>query len=77
MLSLGTGVRVDYRLLDSSPPAEISLAKLLADLQAIGITFTTKLEQNASRLEKMASEARQKAGSKVMTSKSGDMPKQP
>ena len=57
----GKGDRVDYRLLVSSPPAPITLAKLLADLQAIGITFSSKLEQNAAKLESMGREARQKA----------------
>jgi P4 family phage/plasmid primase-like protien len=57
----GRGNRVDYRLLDSSPPATISLAKLLADLQAIGITFSSKLETNAEKLESKVKEARQRA----------------
>ena len=56
----GKGDRVDYKLLDSSPPATIALAKLLADLQAIGITFSSKLEQNAVKLEGMATKARQR-----------------
>ncbi len=57
---LEDGTRADYKILDSSPPAEISLAKLLADLQGIGITFS-KLEQNAAKLESNAREARQKS----------------
>ncbi len=57
---LESGERVDYKMLDSSPPATIILAKLLADLQSIGITFSSKLEQNAARLESIASKARQK-----------------
>jgi hypothetical protein len=57
---LEDGMRADYKLLDSSPPAGISLEKLLADLQSIGITFASKLEQNAARLESIASKARQK-----------------
>lgn len=56
----GKGDRVDYSLLDSSPPAPITLAKLLADLQSIGITFSSKLEQNTTRLESTGREARQK-----------------
>ncbi len=52
--------RVDYRLLDSSPPATITLADLLQGLQAIGITFSSKLEQNAAKLESNRREARQK-----------------
>jgi P4 family phage/plasmid primase-like protien len=60
----GKGDRVDYKLLDSSPPAEISLAKLLADLLVIGITFsekpkTSRLEANAAKLEDMGKKARQ------------------
>jgi hypothetical protein len=58
--TLEDGTRADYKLLDSSSPANISLAKLLADLQTIGISFNSKLEQNAARLENMASKARQK-----------------
>jgi len=54
------GQRVDYKLLDPSPPAEVSLAKLLADLQAIGITFSSKLEANAAKLEDIGTQARQK-----------------
>ena len=46
--------------MDSSSPAEVSLVKLLTDLQSIGVTFANKLEQNASRLERMVSEARRK-----------------
>lgn len=57
---LEDGTRADYRLLDSSPPATITLAKLLSDLQAIGITFSTKLEQNAAKLEGMGKKARQR-----------------
>ena len=61
----GKGNRVDYKLLDSSPPAEISLAKLLADLQSNGITFSEKkkeyrLEANAEKLKSKAKEARLK-----------------
>lgn len=58
--TLEDGSRADYRLLDSDPPAEISLAKLLADLQANGITFRSRLEKNTAKLEKMAREAKQR-----------------
>jgi len=58
--TLEDGSRADYRLLDSTPPAEISLKKLLADLQNIGIAFSSRLEENSQRLENMAKEARQK-----------------
>ena len=58
-VSPGKGVRVDYKLLQDVPPAEISLTKLLADLQALGITFSSKLEANADRLEDMGKKARQ------------------
>jgi hypothetical protein len=51
------GQRVDYILLDPSPPVEISLSKLLADLQARGITFS-KLESNAAKLENMVAKVR-------------------
>lgn len=61
----GKGDKVDYKLLDSSPPAEISLAKLLAALQSIGITFTEKpktsrLEANAAKLEDISKKAHQR-----------------
>jgi len=58
--TLEDGTRVDYKLLDSSPPATISLTKLLADLQSIGVAFSSKLEQNAARLENACQEARKK-----------------
>ena len=74
--TLEDGARADYILLDSSSPAEVSLVKLLDDLQAIGIAFTTKLEQNASRWRRWRRRPARN-GLKVMTSKSGDMPKQP
>ncbi len=57
---LESGERVDYNMLDPCPPATISLVKLLDDLQAIGITFSSRLDENASRLESMATTARQK-----------------
>ena len=58
--TLEDGSRADYKLLDSSPPAEIPLKKLLEDLRVIGVTFSSKLEQNAAKLESMAKEVRQK-----------------
>lgn len=57
---LEDGQRADYKLLDSSPPASISLAKLLADLQALGIAFSSKLASNAAKLEDIGKKARQK-----------------
>lgn len=59
--SLEDGSRADYKLLDSSPPAEIRLSDLLEGLQVIGLTFTSKLEVNAVKLEQRVKEARQKA----------------
>jgi len=53
------GQRVDYRLLAAVPPARISLKWLLQELQKVGISFSSRLEQNASKLECMAREARQ------------------
>jgi len=63
--TLEDGTRADYKMLDSSPPATINLAKLLADLQAIGITFDktqkkSRLDANAVRLGSMASKDRQR-----------------
>ena len=58
--TLEDGTRADYKLLSSEPPAEISMIKLLADLQAIGITFSSKLEANAAKLEEIGKKARQK-----------------
>jgi len=65
--TLEDGSRADYKLLDSSPPAEISLDQLLSDLLEIGIVFSekpkkkeSKLEANVNRLENMGREARQK-----------------
>jgi hypothetical protein len=62
---LEDGTRADYKMLESIPPATISLAKLLADLQAIGITFEKKqkasrLEANAAKLESIDKKANQK-----------------
>jgi len=62
--TLEDGARVEYRLLNGSPPAEISLRGLLGELQGLGITFSEKekprLEENAAQLESMAREGRQK-----------------
>ncbi len=65
--TLEDGSRADYKLLDSSPPAEISLDQLLSDLLEIGIVFSekpkkkeSKLDANVNRLENMGREARQK-----------------
>lgn len=57
---LEDGQRADYKLLDSSPPASISLAKLLADLQALGIAFSSKLASNAAKLEDVGRKAHQR-----------------
>jgi putative DNA primase/helicase len=55
----GKGDRVDYKLLNSRSPADITLAKLLTDLQAIGITFSSKLDTNAAKLEALVKKAHQ------------------
>jgi len=39
---LEDGKRADYKMLQETPPAEISLEKLLSDLEALGITFSEK-----------------------------------
>jgi P4 family phage/plasmid primase-like protien len=57
--NLEDGTRADYKLLSSEPPTEISMVKLLADLQSIGVTFSSKLEANAAKLEEMGKKARQ------------------
>lgn len=57
---LDDGSRADYKMLDSSPPALINLSDLLEGLQAIGLTFSSKLEANVTKLESMATEARQR-----------------
>ena len=54
------GQRVDYKMLREIPPAEISLAWLLSELQRLGIKFSSKLDKNASKLESVVKEARQK-----------------
>ena len=45
---LESGERVNYKMINSRLPATISLEKLLAGLQAIGITFSSKLESRSS-----------------------------
>lgn len=57
---LEDGTRAAYKLLHDVPPAEIGLASLIADLQAIGVSFTSKLESNAERLEDMGKKAHQR-----------------
>lgn len=53
------GQRVDYRILAEVPPARVGLKWLVQELQKAGISFSSRLEQNASKLECMAREARQ------------------
>jgi hypothetical protein len=55
-----TTVRADYKLLNGSPPAEISLAGLLSELQRIGITFNSKLDSNATKLAGIVKESRKR-----------------
>jgi len=57
---LEDGTRADYIIWDPNPPATISLATLLSDLQEIGITFRSKLEVNAATLEDNGKRARQR-----------------
>ena len=57
---LEDGTRADYDMWLTYPPAEISLAKLLADLQAIGITFSSKRDVNAAKLEDIGKKANQR-----------------
>ena len=54
------GQRADYKLLQEIPPAEIPLAWLLSELQTIGITFSSKLDSKAAKLECIGQKARQK-----------------
>lgn len=49
--TLDDGSRADYKLLDSTPPAEISLDQLLSDLLKIGIVFSKIPKKKESRLE--------------------------
>jgi hypothetical protein len=62
--TLEDGTRAEYKFLDSSPPAEISLEGLLQELQQIGITFSEKekprLEENVARLEEKKQTHQQK-----------------
>jgi hypothetical protein len=60
---LEDGRQTTYKLLDSSPPAEISLKWLLKELQKLGITFSEgkkkpDLEANAQKLQDMAREGK-------------------
>jgi len=59
-VSPGKGDRVDYKMLNVSPLAWISLEKLLADLLALGITFSSRLDANAEKLEGMGKKDRQR-----------------
>ncbi len=52
--------RVDYMLLDGRPPATISLVWLVGILKAAGISFSSKLDQNAAKLEALGKEQQQK-----------------
>lgn len=54
------GQRVDYRMLEDVPPAEISLDWLLSELQRLGITFSSKRESNTEKLEEIVKKSRQK-----------------
>ena len=58
--TLEDGTRVDYRLLQDTPPAEISLEKLLGDLQNLSITFSSKLDANAAKLGNLGKKVRQR-----------------
>jgi hypothetical protein len=46
------GQRADYRMIQDIPPTPISLAKLLEDLQGLGITFSTRTNVDAENLSK-------------------------
>lgn len=52
--------RADYKLLQEVPPAEISLEWLMAELQLIGITFSSTLESNAAKLENTGRQSRKR-----------------
>lgn len=54
------GQRVNYRMLEDVPPAEISLDWLLSELQRLGITFSSKRESNTEKLEEIVKKSRQK-----------------
>lgn len=58
----GKGDRVDYKMLDSSPPAEISLAWLLTELQRLGITFSSKPATKVAKVGGKVAKARQRPG---------------
>ena len=62
----GKGDRVDYKLLESKPPAEIPLERLLSELLRIGLVFSetpkakAKLEANTQKLEAIKKNASNK-----------------
>lgn len=58
--TLEGGQRANYKLVDSSQPAEVSLVWLISELQTLGITFTSRREQNYAKLEGMGREARKR-----------------
>jgi len=64
--------RVDYVLVDSSPPAAIKLSWLVGILKAAGISFTSKLDKNAADLEARGKAARQKAAAAALAEQKGD-----
>jgi len=57
---LEDGSHSDYVLVDGRPPASIKLTDLLAILQAGGISFNSRLDQNAAKLEALGKEEQQK-----------------
>jgi len=57
--------RVDYTMVDERPPAIIKLADLLAILKAAGISFSSKLDKNAAKLEAHGKEVRRKRAAAV------------
>ena len=57
---LEDGTRMDYVLLKGSPPAQTSLQKLIDDLMQIGISFSSRADVNAARLEELGKQSRQK-----------------
>ncbi len=58
------GQRIDYRLIDGRPPAEVDIGVLVASLQKAGISFSEKGDHkarfaaNAARLEQIGREDR-------------------
>jgi hypothetical protein len=49
--TLEDGQRAEYKLLQDVPPVEISLEWLLSELRRVGITFSSKLDQNDKKPE--------------------------